>query len=121
MQGGIFRELRLIENGRKKTHFVDTIGTVIGDIGRDACTVTQPRNGTGNRMIKAIDAIHQHTHRPLDLMLVTHEGIADDGLPQFLMTRPLFDHPPVTIGHDEDHGLTLTSRYHFLQYLCGVT
>ena len=83
---------------------MDTIGPVIGDVRSDACSVTESGNGTGDRMIKAVDAVHEDAYRPLDLMLMAHEGIADDGLPEFLMARSLFDHPPVTVGHDEDHG-----------------
>ena len=83
---------------------MDTIGPVVSDVRRDASTVTESGDKTGNRVVKGVNAIDEETNRLLDLMLMTHEGIADDGLPQFLMTRSLFDDPPVTIGHNEDHG-----------------
>ena len=105
MQGGIFGQLGLIEDGREETDVVDPIGSVIGDIGGDACPVTESGDGTGNRMIETVDAVDEDTDGALDEVLMTHEGIADDGLPEFLMARSLFDHPAVTIGHDEDHGL----------------
>ena len=104
MEVGVFGQLDFVENRREKTHFMDTIGPVVSDVRSDACTVTQTGNSTGGRVVQAVDAVDEETNRLLDLMLMTHEGIADDGLPQFLMTRSLFDHPPVTIGHDEDHG-----------------
>ena len=83
---------------------MDTIGPVVSNVRSDACTVTESGDGTGGRVIQAVYAVDEEADRFLDLMLMTHEGIADDGLPQFLMTRPLFDDPPVTIGHNEDHG-----------------
>ena len=104
MEVGVFRQLGFVENRREKTHFMDTIRPVVSDVRRDACTVTQTGDGTGGRVVEGVYAVDEETDRFLDLMLMTHEGIADDGLPQFLMTRSLFDDPPVTIGHNEDHG-----------------
>ena len=83
---------------------MDPIGSVIGDIGGDACPVTESGDGTGNRVIETVNAVDEKAHGALDLMLMAHEGIADDGLPEFLVARSLFDHPAVTIGHNEDHG-----------------
>lgn len=104
MEVGVFRQLGFVENRREKTHFADTIRSVVSDVRRDTSTVTESGDRTGNRVVEGVDAIDEETDRFLDLMLMTHEGIADDGLPQFLMTRSLFDDPPVTIGHNEDHG-----------------